>query len=61
MVTFFLNIPNVVANWADGLNELWGIWGTFWGGGESCDSDFDSEPGVLLKQKQQKSRFRITI
>ena len=26
---FFLNILNVVANWANGLNELWGIWGTF--------------------------------
>ena len=27
--SFFQNIPNVLTDWADGPNELWGIWGTF--------------------------------
>ena len=28
--SFFLNIPNILANWADRLNKLWGILGYFW-------------------------------
>ena len=55
-----LKFFNLQKNLKFNLSNLTNFRFLFTGGGESGDSDCDSEPGLLLKRKQRRARTTFT-